>query len=94
MCEIEGCDEHYACQLRNKGLQVSPRVQMTRTQNWKPSKFSTPPARNKRLIYDERPGGYKMPVFNKEGLQMRGREYESKQHLVDAQLRRNHAAST
>ena len=86
-CDIPNCDEHYACRLRGKGLQVSPRAETTKTQNWRPTP-SIPPARNKQIIYDERPGGYKMPVLNPDGSVVRQREYDARKHEITSTIRR------
>ena len=93
LCEIPGCTEHYACRLRNKGLQVSPRVQMTRTQNWRPS-VSVPPSHYKNIIYDERPDGSKMPVLKPDGSVLRHKEYQEHKAKYDAIIHRNRSAST
>jgi hypothetical protein len=87
LCIIPGCDFHYACKLRNKGMQVSPRAQMSRTQNWRPTP-SVPPAYNKQLMYDTRPDGSKMPILTATGDHLRRREYDEKRHQIDATIRR------
>lgn len=86
-CDVPDCDEHYACRLRGKGLQVSPRAESTKTQNWRPTK-SEPPSRNKQIIYQDRPGGTKMPVLKADGTVLRQREYDEKRHVIDANIRR------
>ena len=91
LCDIPGCDECYACKLRNKGLQVSPRVEATRTQNWRPTP-TTPPSVNKQIMYDERPGGYKMPILRPDGDVLRWKEYTEKRHQVESHLRQAHSA--
>ena len=87
LCETPGCDEHYACRLRNKGLQVSPRAQMTRTQNWRPTP-AVIPSRNKQLVYDERPDGSKMPVLKPDGTHLRMKEYLDNKAHFDASITR------
>lgn len=91
-CE-PGCEEHYACRLRGKGLHVSPRAESTRTQNWRPTK-SEPPAYNKTIMYDERPGGYKMPILKPDGGVIRQREWDQKRHQYEANIRRIRNSST
>ena len=92
LCEVPGCDEHYACRLRNKGLQVSPRAQMTRTQNWRPTP-AVIPSLNKQLVYDERPDGSKMPVIKPDGTHLRMKEYLEKKPQIDATISRLRATS-
>lgn len=65
-CEIPDCEEHYGCRLRNKGLNISPRAQMSRTQNWKPTP-SVPVKSNGDYLYDERKGGTRMPILGPDG---------------------------
>lgn len=86
-CDIPNCDEHYACRLRAKGLQVSPRAEGTKTQNWRPTK-SEPPAYNKTIIYDERPGGYKMPILKPDGSVIRQKEWDEKKHQFESTIRK------
>ena len=91
LCE-PGCTnaEHYSCMLRSKGLQVSPRAQMTRTQNWRPTP-SIPPSYNKQIMYDERPGGIKMPILKPDGTPVRRRYYDENKHQITNTLRTNRA---
>jgi hypothetical protein len=86
ICQIPGCEEHYACRLRGKGLQVSPRAMSTRTQNWRPTK-SVPPKSNGELVYQDRPGGTKMPVFNPDGTQLYKRDYVADKRRIDNTIR-------
>lgn len=85
-CDTPDCG-HYACTLRAKGLQVSPRAETTKTQNWRPTK-SVPPSRNAQIIYDERPGGYKMPLLKADGSVVRQREYDERKSEITSTIRR------
>jgi hypothetical protein len=84
-CTIEGCTTHYGCRLRAKGLQVSPRAEMTKTQNWRPTP-SVPPSRNKEIIYDERPGGVKVPLMKPDGTVVRRKYYDEHKHQITSTL--------
>lgn len=88
VCDVEQCSDesHYACRLRSKGLQVSPRAQMTRSQNWRPTK-SEPPAFNRQIMYVDRPGGTKMPILKPDGTPLRRKEFGEKRHTVERILR-------
>lgn len=86
-CVVEGCVEHYACRLRNKGLQVSPRAQSTRTLNWRPTP-SIPPKSNGALLYDTRPDGSKMPVLREDGSHVYVREAREAGGQVESTIRR------
>jgi hypothetical protein len=86
-CTTPDCDEHYACRLRGKGLQVSPRATPSKTLNWKPTP-AAPPTRNKQIMYDERPGGTKMPFLNADGSVLRQKQYDEHKHQIEANIRR------
>lgn len=92
-CTEPDCTEHYACRLRNKGLQVSPRAQGTRTQNWRPTP-SVPPSRNKQIMYDERPDGSKMPILKPDGSVVRQREWDEKRHQYESTIRKLRSGAT
>jgi len=74
ICHITGCQEHYGCRLRNKGIQLSPAATMSRTQNWVATP-STPSSIDGAILYDERPGGIKMPILDHDGQTIRHRQY-------------------
>jgi len=61
---------------------------MTRTQNWKPT-VVPPPSHYKNFMYEDRPGGAKMPILNKHGDQMRHREFQSRRSVIEETQRRN-----
>lgn len=76
--------------MRAKGLQVSPRAQMTKTQNWRPTPCE-PPSRNKQIVYDERPGGIKMPVMKTDGTVVRQKWADEHKHTITEHLRKTRA---
>lgn len=51
-----------------------------------------PPSVNKQIMYDERPGGYKMPILRPDGDVLRWKEYTEKRHQVESHLRQAHSA--
>lgn len=85
MCYIDGCQEHYGCRLKAKGLNVSPKATPTKNLNWRPTK-SVPPASNKQIIYEDRPGGTKIPILKLDGEPLRGKEYRENQSKIDATI--------
>lgn len=87
VCNEPGCTEHYGCRLRNKGIQASPKVMSSRTLNMKPTPVE-PPAFNKQIMYDERPGGYKMPILKPDGHVLRRKEYGEKRRAIESTIRR------
>ena len=95
MCEVANCNEHYGCRLRSKGLQVSPKATPTKTLNWRPTK-SEPPAINRQIIYEDRPGGSKIPILKLDGEPLRGKEYRENKSTIDATIHslRNSGTST
>lgn len=72
-CMVVGCEEHYACRLRAKGLNVSPRLQMTRTLNWRPT-VTPPPSHYANIAGERRPDGSFSPYFNPDGSPVRHRQ--------------------
>jgi len=92
LCEVEGCTEHYGCRLKAKGIQLSNKVTATRTKNMRPTP-SIPPAINAQIIYDERPGGVKMPLMNPDGTVVRHKQYRDNEAKIEA-IRRHVRADT
>lgn len=88
---LPGCSEHYACKLRNQGLQISPRATPNRAQNWRPTP-SIPDKTQADLMYDTRADGSKMPILNPNGTHMRRYDYNQDRRKVDEHLRRIHSA--
>ncbi len=95
MCYEEDCTVHYGCRLRAKGLRVSPKATPTKTLNWRPTK-SEPPASNKQIIYEDRPGGAKIPILKMDGEPLRGKEYRENKSTIDATIHslRNSGSTT
>jgi hypothetical protein len=60
-------DEHpcsYGCELRRKGVGIAPSATPNRTSNRKqPLRAVRESSWEKGIVYDERPGGYRMPVL-------------------------------
>mgnify|MGYP001177775805 CR=1 FL=1 len=73
--------------MRDKGLQVSPRATPTQAHNMKPTP-GKPPAYNREIIYNERPGGIKMPLLNADGSVVRRRQFDREKHKITSTIRR------
>jgi hypothetical protein len=68
---------------------------MTKTQNWRPNTQRTVPSSyNKQIMYDERPGGIKMPILKADGTVLRRYEFDEKRHQIDATRRRIRSGHT
>lgn len=93
MCQIPNCTEHYGCQLRNKGISLSPRIGEERTRNWKPTP-DLPPSHYKNIRKDPRPGGTAMPVLNPDGSVVRHRQAQRDARRIEEQLKARHNAVT
>jgi hypothetical protein len=61
MCDVPGCQEHYGCRLRHKGIMVDPRATPNR-RNKKPGQGSNP-AWERGLVTETRRDGSVMPVL-------------------------------
>lgn len=85
ICQIEGCEEHYGCRLRSKGVQVSPSATPSRHNRRKDR--VEPPSWNKAIVYDERPGGTKMPVLNADMTPVRMKQGAEQRHKINDHLR-------
>jgi hypothetical protein len=79
---------HYACRLRAKGLRVSPKLESTRTQNWRPTP-TQPSSYNRTIMYDERPGGTKMPLLDSDGVVIRQKRWDENRASFENTMRRN-----
>ena len=65
---------------------VSPRAEMTKTQNWRPTPFMDP-VRNREIIREERPGGISMPLLNPDLTPIRRKQYDEQHHQITSTLR-------
>lgn len=81
ICQIPGCDEHYGCRLRSKGVQIGTLA----TPSKEKKGTLTPTQRNPawaKQVYDERPDGSKMPILKSDGTPLRVKEASEKPHLL------------
>lgn len=73
ICQTPGCDEHYGCRLRSKGVQIGTLA--TPSKDKKGRLTPTAPRPDlARVVYDERPNGTKMPLLNPDGTPVRVRQ--------------------
>lgn len=91
ICDIPQCDEHYGCRLRNKGIYLSPAATPTR-HNRRKDKVE-PSSWNKGILYDERPGGTKMPVLNADLSPVRMKQASEQRHKINDHLRKSRKTS-
>ena len=82
ICQVPGCDEHFACRLRAKGVNIGPAATPSRPYRNDHLRTITPPRPDlAKVVYDERPNGTKMPILNPDGSPVRvkqAREQASK----------------
>jgi hypothetical protein len=90
ICQVEGCTEHYGCQLRAKNIGLSSSATPTRVKD-RPHKFRPmkQPSWEKGIEGTHRPGGYFMPFLNDKGARMGVHEAQSNRSRIDATKRRN-----
>lgn len=92
ICDIPDCEEHYGCRLRNKGLQISPAATPSRHNRRKDR--VEPPSWNKGILYDERPGGTKMPVMNPDLTPVRMKQASEQRQKINKHLRASRVRET
>lgn len=81
ICQIPGCQEHYGCRLRDKGVQIGTLATPSKDKKG----TLTPTTPNKawaKCVYDERPDGSKMPILKEDGTPLRVKEASEKPHLL------------
>lgn len=92
VCQIPGCDQHYACRMRTKGVQIG-----TLATPSKPKKGRlTPTAPRPDLakpVYDERPNGLRMPILNPDGSPVRKAQAQRQERKLEGFRRQIHTSS-
>jgi len=83
-----GCDcGAYACELRAKGISVKPSALPSRHNRIPPRRTEGDPFA-RQIVYQDRPGGYKMPIFTSDGDHLRIKQYREQEHKIKDQLAR------
>lgn len=87
VCDVPGCQEHYGCRLRNKGIHLDPRATPSRRNTIPPARAN--PQWEKGVVYQERPGGTQMPVLAPGTLRPMGvKELADNRSGVESAIRR------
>lgn len=89
ICQVAGCEEHYACRLRAKGLHFSATATPTARASSAPPR--TPdPAWERGIVGERRPDGSFMPVLRpgSVGTPLRVHEHSSIRGQVDEGIKR------
>lgn len=68
----------YSC----KGISISPRATPTRRNSTLPATVEGP-GYNRQIVYEDRPGGFKMPILKGTGEPLRVKEYHENKHKID-----------
>jgi hypothetical protein len=95
MCDVDGCEKHYGCQLRAKGLQVSPKATPGRVGNRKfvPRPMQTDSFRSGVTGETRRDGSF-MPYIQKDGTLIRQGTMTNDRRRLESirrdQLKRTH----
>lgn len=91
ICALPDCD-HYACNLRRKGVQLSPAATPNRTSVRKPVvRPMVQPSWENGIVTEQRPDGSRMPVLAPGTLRPLGvHEQAGMRHQVDEGLKRLH----
>jgi hypothetical protein len=72
----------YGCQLRRKGIQLSPQATPSRANSIPPKQNGGPPGHYKNILTEDRPGGYKMPILGADGHVIRHRQAQRESHKI------------
>lgn len=79
-CPPGSCD-HYACNLRAKGISVAPSATPSRYRHGKLRPVKQP-SWEKGIVTEKRPGGFEMPYINEKGAKVRVKEYGQRRHEI------------
>lgn len=91
ICRVDGCDnpEHFACQLRAKGVSVAPSATPNRTAVRKPVfRRPEPPSWERGAVSEERPGGTRMPYLDGGGAPIRVKAWGENRSGYEQQVKR------
>ena len=92
VCQVAGCDEHYACRLKAKGIQVHPDALPNRPRKGRLT--PTPPNTDlAKVEYDERPNGTRMPILNPDGSPVRKAQAQRQEQKLDEFRRQLHSSN-
>lgn len=78
------CDT-YGCSLRRKGVQLSPKATPNRRNSIPPRRPNVP---GQPIVYQDRPGGFRMPIMTATGDFLRRKQYLERKHEIDDTLNR------
>lgn len=87
ICQVPGCEEHYACGLREKGVAIAPSATPSRINKVPPRKAD--PAWERGRVGEHRAGGTFMPYLDNDMHPMGVYEFQEKRSKVEAQRRRD-----
>lgn len=99
VCVVDGCQEHYGCRLRAKGLQVSPKATPSRVNNrpFVPRPMQTDSFRSGITGETRRDGSF-MPYIHKDGSLLRQGTMTNDRRRLEGirkdQLKRTHEGRT
>lgn len=79
-----GCDEHYACRLRQNESMIMPSATPSRFRHGKIRPMKQPSWEKGMAPAEDRPGGFKMPILNEKGGRMRIKEYTEKRREIES----------
>lgn len=83
MCQVPGCQQHYGCRLRSKGLHVSPRATPNRRRP-EPYRRGQAGAWEKGLALDERG----VPILDEKLTPLNTKTYAEQRHRIDETFRK------
>lgn len=92
ICQVPDCDQHYACRLREKGVQIGTLATPSRQKKGRLTP-TAPQTHLGEVVYDERPNGTRMPLVNPDGTPVRKGQARRQERKVEEFRRQLHASN-
>lgn len=86
VCRVDGCEDHYGCRLRAKGVAVAPSAMPSRRNTVPPRRAD--PAWERGVAGEHRPGGGFMPFLGDDGKPMPVKEHGERRTEVAGRVKR------
>lgn len=89
ICRVEGCDIHYGCRLRAKGVSIAPSATPSRFRHTpRPASEVNKNSWERGIAGEVRPNGSFAPYLNEHREPIRSYEMQNRRHEVETAVRR------